>query len=153
MPTSFMQGKPARRIYQNFEDLYGDIPKLECKKQCGMFCGPAMMSRYEATVMKRAMGVQKLPISTNGICPAYNQETKTCNYYEARPLFCRLWGVTRKTQCPRNCRPEKWLDDDLLKHLIRESVRLGGGMTYGFASPTWVKLHGLPTLITKKDFR
>jgi Fe-S-cluster containining protein len=44
-----------------------------------------------------------------------------CSIYRIRPLICRLFGLTKKMQCPFGCVPDKWLDDNIAKGMLRKA--------------------------------
>jgi hypothetical protein len=44
--------------------------------------------------------------------------------YDARPLICRLWGVSENLQCPYGCVPERMLTLEEAQDFMQEYIRL-----------------------------
>lgn len=122
---------PRDRVAE-LEDLYAELPPLECRGKCQESCGPIDMSDTERRRIREA-GVDIPPLLDRArrgeltrSCPALSP-IGTCSVYELRPLVCRLWGLVEAMACPYGCRPEGgWLDDTTGMELIARSLDIGG---------------------------
>jgi Fe-S-cluster containining protein len=111
------------------------------------------MTKVEDKRMRKAMGVEELPKVSGAVsCPALCSVTQTCNFYEQRPLICRLWGVVQRLRCPFGCVPERWLSDKEADRLIRQSNTAGKGMSYGFTPKAFFESFGYGRGLSPKDF-
>lgn len=124
-----------------FQDLYDQIPAVECKGHCGTerhdtCCGPIICTALEAERLDAYDGVaspwesgtspgtvrmDRLKLNFY-ICPHLGLNGR-CTAYEARPLICRLWGAVENLRCPWGCRPKKYLTCQQAAVLIEEAER------------------------------
>jgi hypothetical protein len=98
-------GDKKKRL--DLEELYAELPALECKGLCAESCGPISMSRVEWQRVCRARGAELKASSL--MCPLLEHEC--CSVYEVRPMLCRLWGLVESMKCPWGCVPERYLTD------------------------------------------
>jgi Fe-S-cluster containining protein len=49
-----------------------------------------------------------------------------CSAYAARPLLCRVFGVSRKMPCEFGCEPNHWLTEDEEQRLWRKWKEVAG---------------------------
>lgn len=111
------------------DELYTELPELECKGMCQECCGPIDMSEAERERIAQR-GVRIDPMRTRPgtmDCPALTA-LGACSVYEVRPMICRLWGSTRSMPCPHGCRPKpNYLSETAALDLLCRSLILGGG--------------------------
>lgn len=128
---------PKRRsdIDAELQELYDQVPEVECKGLCHTSCGPIRLSNRERTRIKEASGItvpdadpQDFPLGEIPDCPALTAD-KRCGAYEVRPMLCRLWGAVESMPCEYGCRPkdgQRLLADEDGYRLIAESLSAGG---------------------------
>lgn len=118
------------------DELYAQLPTVECVGQCWNSCGPIAMSGAERRRIA-ALGVD-IPVFTDELserwrrdeplhCPALTAY-KQCSVYEARPLVCRVFGTGRgEMACQFGCKVtgDRLRGTEVLR-LIARSYRLGG---------------------------
>ena len=80
-------------------------PHVKCRN-CGDCCGPVAatvdeIARIEDFVQshKRAREVVNAPHEPLD-CIFHDDENRSCAIYQARPMVCRLFGVTKGMKCP-----------------------------------------------------
>jgi hypothetical protein len=130
-----------RRRKPSLDDVYRQIPPLDCKGLCLDSCGPISMSRQEeAVLLARGVNIPPMAEAVAAIergedyyCPAL--EDGHCSVYDDRPTICRLWGATRSMPCPHGCTPDDALTQDESYRLLRLAAEIGGGMVDTF-TPT-----------------
>lgn len=116
-----------RRIDQRLQELYDQIPALDCQGFCADSCGPIDLSVRECARMEQASGHK---LGCVGISCNMLTEDRKCSVYELRPMICRIWGVSESLPCHYGCKPERYLSDYECAMLIAESLKVGGGMTH-----------------------
>jgi Fe-S-cluster containining protein len=141
-----MNRKINGRRFRTIEEIYAAVPDAGCKGLCQDSCGPIGASRQEIRrakqvgydLMRPAEKLLTLSTVVGGIpmCPALEKDDGTCAIYAIRPLICRLWGVTDDMPCIYGCEPERMLTRKEARHLLTESVRLGGRVTLAPFEPT-----------------
>ena len=127
-----------RRRKRSLEDVYRQIPPVECKGLCIDSCGPIAMSKAEdARLRKRGVEIPPMTDAVSMIergqdyyCPALKEGR--CSVYEHRPTICRLWGATESMRCPHGCTPANALTQSQSYELLGLSARIGGGMVDSF---------------------
>lgn len=99
---------------QKLQQIYDDLPGIDCQGHCWDSCGPIDMTGYERERIAREGGVEIARGSWladgPGMCPALTP-FRQCSVYELRPLICRIWGLTKELPCTYGCRPERYLSD------------------------------------------
>lgn len=90
------------------DQIYAEVPELECQGLCAESCGPIVVGRAERRRIQQRHGVTVLNLQ-----PDCNALTilRRCSVYPDRPLLCRLWGVVESMPCPWGCTPARVLSD------------------------------------------
>lgn len=101
------------------KELYSQIPAFKCIPGCVDCCGPVPFAKIEA------QNAPVKPPTKSLMCPYASKDG--CEIYENRPFICRLYGTIENLQCPRGCRPEAFLDDDLATQMFNEYMRILDG--------------------------
>ncbi len=117
------------------EELYAELPELECRGLCWHSCGPVDMSDTEreriaergVTIPRydRARAERYQATGTVEACPALGP-FRTCGVHDIRPMICRLWGSTETMRCPFGCRPSRELTEAEGYALLERSRQAGG---------------------------
>lgn len=117
------------------EALYAQLPSLDCRGLCWHSCGPVDMSvtereriadlgvtipGYTAEAAERYRQTGKVDA-----CPALGP-FKTCGVHPARPMICRLWGMTETMRCPYGCQPSRVLTEAEGYEFLERSREIGG---------------------------
>lgn len=100
---------------RELDELYAQVPDIDCKGHCWDACGPIDAGLRERVRLARA-GV-RLPTfeaaqraSARTVydyrCPALSDDNR-CTVYEIRPMICRIWGATRMLRCQWGCKPRR----------------------------------------------
>jgi Fe-S-cluster containining protein len=107
-----------RRIAAKLDELYAQLPAIDCQGLCVDSCGPIPAGEFERRRMESASG-RKLTADKvfqsleNGQLNACHEcsmmENGRCAVYDVRPAICRLWGVAEDLRCPYGCEPERVL--------------------------------------------
>lgn len=115
--------------------IYDSLPRIRCWRRCWDSCGPIGMTSIERQYLKSETG-QEIPpgiiFRENLVtsCPQLSR-TNRCKVYAARPLICRIWGLTELLKCPYGCRPEGgFLPEEEAYVLLNDVRRLSGDLTY-----------------------
>lgn len=103
------------------EDLYAQLPAIECKGLCHDSCTSIDASELERERV-RERGVELPPgrryrevralidAGKTPRCPALGP-LNNCRVYDVRPLICRIFGVAEGLRCEHGCIPE-WIIPD-----------------------------------------
>ena len=94
--------------------LYATLPRLDCRRQCGAFCGPIKVGPDEwRRIVTRVGGEPSARTLMLGLRCPFVTDTGLCSVYDVRPMVCRLWGAVRTVMaCPHGCEPSRWLSGD-----------------------------------------
>jgi Fe-S-cluster containining protein len=90
---------------RQLDELYAELPALDCQRRCQDSCGPIAMSYVEWARIVKKLGYE--PRATGAVCPLLR--AGLCSVYPVRPMLCRLWGLVETMQCPWGCVPERVL--------------------------------------------
>lgn len=104
------------------QELYAQLPTIECQGKCHDFCGPIAMTRLEA---KRLPELRFFLMGRIGHATIAGDDMKCtalkssrCSVYERRPAICRIWGLTEKLRCPFGCEPSvRWTEEQASRWL------------------------------------
>lgn len=120
---------------RELDALYAELPSLECRGLCWHSCGPIDMSHTEkdriidlgVTIPGYTMEAAERwrTEHTMEACPALGP-FRTCGVYQARPMICRLWGLTETMRCPHGCRPSRVLTEAEGYEFLARSMQIGG---------------------------
>jgi Fe-S-cluster containining protein len=130
-----------RRRRLSLDDVYRQIPPVDCRGQCLESCGPISMSRQEQgkllaqgiNIPPMAEAIAALEKGEDYYCPALIEGR--CSVYDDRPTICRLWGATESMPCAYGCTPDDALTQEESYRLLRLAAEVGGGMVERF-TPT-----------------
>ncbi len=123
------------RPYQNFmskydelDQLYAKLPKINCQGLCSEVCGPISLSRMERKRLEKRVGYPLVPV--------WDQKTKSCVIlrgsrclaYHIRPMICRLWGLINdpRMRCRFGCVPERWLTGNDFRYFMDRVCEISG---------------------------
>lgn len=107
----------------DLDGLYASLPRIDCQKKCGSFCGPIAMGpqEWDRVVARVGREPSAQTLMRDLRCP-FATPKGTCSVYDVRPLICRLWGTVKDAmECPHGCVPERWLTTDEAWTLLRSS--------------------------------
>ncbi len=115
------------------EELYAQVPEVNCAGLCQAACGPIGMGDAEAARIRQAGGPEILradlaPLSLRPesvSCPALTMLGR-CSIYDLRPMICRIWAAVASMACPNGCRPAGgWLSEVDGQVLMLKAMRAG----------------------------
>lgn len=114
---------------KDFDDLYAELPSIDCQGMCWDSCGPIDMTGAERVRIRRETGVD-IPAGSflrhgPSACPALGM-LHTCTVYDVRPLICRIWGLTRRLRCNYGCRPDRVLTEPEAYEFIARAHEIAG---------------------------
>lgn len=112
------------------EEVYAQVPAIECAGACHDSCGPIAMTHPEWRRAKAAgVDIPNRSHRTAGPvrCPALSPVGR-CLVYAARPIICRLWGVWEPLPCTYGCRPARYLSTAQGYLLIAQVHEIGGDL-------------------------
>ncbi|SEF34466.1 Putative zinc-or iron-chelating domain-containing protein [Amycolatopsis pretoriensis] len=129
------------------EDLYEQVPAIECKGLCHDSCTSIDASELErerlaarGVTLPVHMSYERLQalIATGKTprCPALSP-LNTCSVYDVRPLICRVFGVVRDRsdlirgglRCEHGCIPDATIDASELFRALRQIEELSIAVT------------------------
>jgi len=123
-------------IEEQLEQLYAELPVVECQGHCWNSCGPIAMSEFERErIRQRGVEIDEFTRDSGRAwaagaplyCAALTKDHR-CSVYEVRPLICRAWGVGRADMaCRHGCEvsAKRLKGTEILAMLIR-SYQIGG---------------------------
>jgi Fe-S-cluster containining protein len=114
---------------QALEALYAELPAIECKGECAHSCKEIVVSHLE---LRRIVKRRRVRMRAREMAPVIRIEGDPCPYlrhgrctvYEARPMLCRLWGLTEEMVCPHGCEPERQLTQEEFVSFMRRAKEL-----------------------------
>ena len=119
-----MPGPPSapgdRRRREQLDELYAELPKIDCRGLCAESCGPVPMGRVEWQRVCRAGGEREG--RPDLVCPYL--ENERCSVYEVRPLLCQLWGVVETMPCLWGCKPDRYLTREEGSEFVRRASEI-----------------------------
>lgn len=90
------------------QDIYAQVPDLDCQGKCQEVCGVIPIYPAEEKNLQ-AHGLAVPRFDENLTCTAL--KNGKCSIYQDRPLICRIWGNTPKMPCPWGCKPKRFLTE------------------------------------------
>ena len=127
------------------QDLFSNIPDLDCKGLCHQSCGPIVISHAEQEHIRTYCaenGIRFKPLPTKLTLESIIAHTRSsldgdtaclecvylkdnkCQVYEARPIICRLFGISEGMECPYGCKPASKLSFEDGHTLIKEAKKI-----------------------------
>jgi Fe-S-cluster containining protein len=99
--------EPARdERLRALAELYAELPAMQCHGLCSDSCFSLQQTGLEQRYAREVGGVQlDLVQAPPTGCRALTVLNR-CGVYEARPMICRLWGMTPGMRCQYGCEPE-----------------------------------------------
>src|SRR4051794_18327512 len=98
--------RPMTSRFDQLAALYAELPTMMCQGLCSDSCFSLVQTPLERDYVRERTGVQlRLVQAPPTACPALGL-LRTCLVYEARPMICRLWGMTPGMRCQYGCEPE-----------------------------------------------
>jgi Fe-S-cluster containining protein len=114
-------------VAAQLDDLYAQLPRINCQGLCWDSCGPIRMTRAEHRRIRAETHVD-IPegrIDAPAMCVALTM-LRRCGVYDLRPMICRLWGVVESLPCTFGCRPERYLTDPECYELLAQAYDISG---------------------------
>jgi len=114
---------------KNHEELYTQIPNMNCPSGCSDCCCLVRFSRYEVAQISTAKLIRavftRFRQATTQKCPHVTEDNH-CNIYQIRPFVCRLFGTAdhERLRCPKGVQPKKMLTADEAEKLINQFLRI-----------------------------
>ena len=133
-PTETFMPTKTKKL-RKLQEIYQQVPKIECTGACVGECSVIPMSELEAGQIREVslrpvtfetspsgQHVTMIPEGPGLVCPML-VGTK-CSIYNSRPLVCRIFGVSEGLACPKGCRPKKMLTRKEAASLLKQIHRL-----------------------------
>lgn len=142
-PVELLPPLTKRYTYEEaqaeLDELYAQLPALECKGLCHDSCTVAPASELEyrritdsgASIGQRMSGQRVRELVRAGQtprCPALGP-LNTCTIYSIRPFICRAFGVARDLRCEHGCIPDKILDEGEVSRVMAYIEQLSRQVT------------------------
>lgn len=110
-------------------DLYAELPTMQCQGLCSDSCYSLVQTGLEQRFVRDRTGVELGLVQTPPTaCPALTMLNQ-CSVYEARPLICRLWGMTAGMRCQYGCEPEGgFLTGQQMYEFLARAAELDGDL-------------------------
>ena len=111
------------------EELYAQIPNMNCPSGCSDCCCLVRFSRYEVGQISTAKIIRavytRFRQATTQKCPHVTKDSH-CNIYQVRPFVCRLFGTAdhERLRCPKGVRAEKMLTAEEAKKLTDQYLQI-----------------------------
>lgn len=109
--------------------IYDELPHVACKGLCHTTCGPVPTSKLEREeifqitqrrvktnpelMQEGPFRILRTKEGTNGELSCSYLIKERCSVYEARPLVCRMYGVTQGLLCHYGCKPDDIMPDEV----------------------------------------
>lgn len=141
--------------YEKLEELYANLPTVECQRKCHTFCGPILIPKIEAQRLEERRGYLEMetgfagakrtslpapevierefvglkPVQGTLSCVFLDPVLGGCIAYRLRPLVCRLWGCLDEPlmRCPYGCQPTRWVTPEEHKALYEKIIAIQKG--------------------------
>lgn len=116
---------------KTLEQIYSQIPNIDCKEGCSDCCGPALQFPIENQNIKRYLfnRNQLAKVHKTIDCP-YLKDNK-CTIYPVRPIICRLFGVVLHLRLTcRHVVPSKLLTNEQAERLIKATENIDVGLIW-----------------------
>lgn len=144
-----MTRQQKRKLYRQIDAIYARVPEVPCQRRCGHGCGPIMMTPPEWDRIEERRGAPIPPYGPiENYCPLLT-DSGECSVYPVRPLICRIWGVTRRLQCPHGCQPSRWLTDEEIHRLLHDLWAVTGMAARWIAPDDWPYAEAMARGITE----
>lgn len=132
--------------YAALDELYAQLPALECKGRCHDACTVIDMSQLERERIAEAGVRIPLPIyplnryfadGQTPRCPALGP-LNTCRVYQVRPFICRVFGMLLTSpddphggpmMCDHGCIPDAVISTAEYVRIMREILRISAEIT------------------------
>lgn len=99
------RAKTQQARLEALAELYAELPQMQCKGLCSDSCYSLMQTPLEQAYVRAETGVELGLVQTPPTaCPALGMLNR-CTVYEARPMICRLFGMTPGLRCQYDCEP------------------------------------------------
>ena len=121
--------KRGRLRKELHEELYAQIPNMNCPPGCSDCCCLVRFSRYEVAQISTSKIIRALfkhfRQATTQKCPHLAEENR-CNIYQVRPFVCRLFGTadTERLRCPKGVGPDKMLSAAEAEKLLNQFLQI-----------------------------
>lgn len=128
-----------REAYVALDELYSQLPNLECKGRCFNSCTTIAASELERRRVIAAGGSIGPPMTperyrqakTAGSparCPSLGP-LNNCTVYAVRPFICRAFGMARDLRCEYGCVPDKILPEGEIIRIVATIEQLSRHVT------------------------
>jgi uncharacterized protein len=113
----------AEEIAAELDDIYAQLPTVECQGRCQSSCDSVKMTEPErARILERHGRTVPDGMFGERLCPALSPFGR-CSVYADRPFICRLWGLTPQLRCPHGCRPAGGFMPDEMAYPLLDRLR------------------------------
>ncbi|WBB94102.1 hypothetical protein [Verrucosispora sp. WMMC514] len=121
--TRRRKARQGRDRTAEMDQLYAELPEIDCKGLCHESCNAIVMTPLErGRIRERGVDISPLDMP----CPALTP-LRRCSVRDIRPMICRLWGLVESMACPHGCVPEGgFLDETTARRLLDRSMVIGG---------------------------
>lgn len=143
--------------YAALDDLYKQLPAIECKGACHDTCTVIDMSEIERQRIAETTGVT-IPLPLYPLrrmfetgepprCPALGP-LNTCTVYEVRPFICRAFGMVLTNpddphrgpmMCDYGCIPDGVISGEEFMRIMTEIERVSAEVTGVDRRPKWMR--------------
>jgi len=100
--------------YGKISELYKEIPRSVCKKDCVKCC--SNMIQFTPSECD-AMGGYEY----DGFCS--HVKNGKCSIYERRPFVCRIYGTSEMLRC-NDCTPERFLSEEETVDIVHRYTQI-----------------------------